>query len=271
MTKIIFVAGGTDVFAAEIARALVDGGQIVYVSGLQDAHAPGLSGGDTDALHGHVSPGLRTVAFEPIDQQSVTAAVRQIEAEAGPIDVVIHTVVPATLGPVESFTPFQLSQLYDEAVLSTQRVNRAVLPGMRERRDGLLIWTGPSLETGTARFQAPGLALRAAQGQLAAAYAAELAPFGIDVTFVTHGTRAAGSSGPSAPVHPSDTDRVESYRRQWPDTMPYGQEAADSSSAEAKELAELVLRIVLALKGTRPVDITVPSARNPANPPWDDH
>jgi hypothetical protein len=53
--------------------------------------------------------------------------------------------------------------------------------------------------------------------------------------------------------------------------MPYGREAADSSSAEAKELAELVLRIVLALKGTRPVDITVPSARNPANPPWDDH
>ena len=52
------------------------------------------------------------------------------------------------LGPTEAFTPEQLAAAYDTNVLSTQRVNRAALPAMREQRDGLLVWVGSSSTRG---------------------------------------------------------------------------------------------------------------------------
>ncbi|HEV3196574.1 MAG TPA: SDR family NAD(P)-dependent oxidoreductase, partial [Bryobacteraceae bacterium] len=44
------------------------------------------------------------------------------------IDVLIHNAGHMVFGPAEAFTPNQLAELYDINVLSTQRVNRAVLP-----------------------------------------------------------------------------------------------------------------------------------------------
>ena len=58
-------------------------------------------------------------------QESVNAAIAQVQAEHGRIDVLIHNAGHMVVGPAEAFTPEQLAELYDVNVLSTQRVNRA--------------------------------------------------------------------------------------------------------------------------------------------------
>ena len=64
-------------------------------------------------------------------QESVDAAVEKVIAEQARIDVLIHNVGHIVFGPAEAFTPEQYAEIYDVNVLSTQRVNRAVLPHMR--------------------------------------------------------------------------------------------------------------------------------------------
>ena len=72
--------------------------------------------------------------------------------------------------------------------MSTQRVNRAVLPHLRAQGDGLLVWVGStSTRGGTPPYLAPYFAAKAAEDSLAVSYAAELARFGIDTTIVVPG------------------------------------------------------------------------------------
>ncbi|CAM5356196.1 SDR family NAD(P)-dependent oxidoreductase [Streptomyces canarius] len=70
---------------------------------------------------------------------SVDSAVEQVIGEHGRIDVLIHNAGHMVTGPAETFTPEQLAQLYDINVLSTQRVNRAVLPHLRKAGRGLVV------------------------------------------------------------------------------------------------------------------------------------
>src|SRR3712207_7808634 len=110
---------------------------------------------------------LRTVELDVSDQASVDAAV----AEVGALDVVVHNAGHMVLGPAEAFTPEQLAAAYDVNVLSTQRVNRAVLPSLRARGQGLLVWVGSSsARGGTPPYLAPYFAAKAAEDSLAVSY-----------------------------------------------------------------------------------------------------
>ncbi|MFE1520839.1 SDR family NAD(P)-dependent oxidoreductase [[Kitasatospora] papulosa] len=250
MTKTILVTGGSGVWDVFLAWALADAGHIVYVG--ENHSDPGFSPvnvvTDNDTR-------VRTVPYESLDQYSITAAVQRVVAEAGTIDVLIHLTTPVTSGPAESFTPYQLGQVYDLAVLSAQRVLRAVLPAMRERQDGLLIWAGPGIEPRPESFSGPGRAVRAAQRQLVESYAVELAPFGIDVTFLTYEPGNFEGHGTAAPLKPDDATIAQAYGNPpaAPSWKSVGGRAA--TAARAMEVADSVIGIVEARKGARPVHL----------------
>jgi NAD(P)-dependent dehydrogenase (short-subunit alcohol dehydrogenase family) len=87
-----------------------------------------------------------------------------------------------------------LAALYDVKVVSTQRVNRAVLPHLR-RHGGSLVWVAStSTRGGHPPFLAPYFAATAAMDALAESYAAELIKFGIDIVIVTPGAYPTGTS-----------------------------------------------------------------------------
>jgi NADP-dependent 3-hydroxy acid dehydrogenase YdfG len=89
---------------------------------------------------------VRTVELDVLSQDSVDAAVSKVIGESGRIDVLIHNAGHMVFGPAEAFTPEQLAQLYDVNVLSTQRVNRAVLPHLRRQKQGLVVWVSSSVQ-----------------------------------------------------------------------------------------------------------------------------
>lgn len=82
--------------------------------------------------------------------------IKTIISEDGHLDTVIHNAGHMVFGPAEAFTPEQLAELYDINVLSTQRVNRSVLPHFRAQGKGLVVWvSSSSTRGGTPPYLAP--------------------------------------------------------------------------------------------------------------------
>jgi NAD(P)-dependent dehydrogenase (short-subunit alcohol dehydrogenase family) len=204
MAKTIIISGASSGFGAMTARALADAGDTVYAGmrATTGRNAPAVA--DLNAYAADHSVTLRAVEMDVASQASVDAAIKQIIADTGRLDVVVHNAGHMVLGPAEAFTVEQVADIYDVNVLSTQRVNRAALPHLRAQRDGLLVWVGSSSSRGgTPPYLAPYFAAKAAEDALAVSYAAELARFGIDTTIIVPGAFTTGTNHYAHAGHPA--------------------------------------------------------------------
>lgn len=166
-------------------------------------------------------------------QASVDAAIAGIEAEHGHIDVLVHNAGHMSTGPAEAFTPDQLAALYDVNVLSTQRVNRAALPGMRRRGQGLVLWvSSSSVKGGTPPYLAPYFAAKAAMDSLAVSYAAELARWGVETSIVVPGSFTSGTNHFAHSGRPDDAAVEAEYETRYAGLM---EQVADKLAALAPE------------------------------------
>jgi NAD(P)-dependent dehydrogenase (short-subunit alcohol dehydrogenase family) len=142
----------------------------------------------------------------------VDAAVAGIIESHGRVDVVLHNAGHMAFGPAEAFTPEQLAELYDTNVLSTQRVNRSVLPHMRRHGQGLLVWVSSSSSAGgTPPYLAPSFAAKAAMDALAVQYARELSRWGIETSIIVPGAFTRGTNHFAHSARPADQQRVIEY------------------------------------------------------------
>ena len=88
---------------------------------------------------------LSVVELDVTSDDSVRAAVEQIQANDGDVDVVVNNAGISSRGPMEAFSIPQMAALLDVNLLGPMRVNKAVLPSMRARRAGLIIWVSSTL------------------------------------------------------------------------------------------------------------------------------
>jgi NAD(P)-dependent dehydrogenase (short-subunit alcohol dehydrogenase family) len=208
---------------------------------------------------------LRAIEMDVNVQESVDAAVHQIEAEHGHIDVLIHNAGHMVTGPAEAFTPEQLAELFNVNVLSTQRVNRAVLPGMRHRRTGLVVWvSSSSVKGGTPPYLAPYFAAKAAMDSLAVSYAAELARWGVETSIVVPGSFTNGTNHFAHSGGPADAAVEADYETTYAGLMEQvaGKLAALApEGAEASMVSDEITRIVALPAGHRPFRVHI----DPAN------
>ncbi|WP_375429527.1 SDR family oxidoreductase [uncultured Sphingomonas sp.] len=204
---------------------------------------------------------LRPLEMDIGDQASVDAAVGLVLSD-GPLDVVVHNAGHMNLGPTEAFSVEQLASLYDSNVLGTQRVNRAVLPHMRERGDGLLLWvSSTTVRANWPPLLGPYFAVKAAMEQLAISYALELARFGIETSIVVPGAFTSGTNHFQHAMQPSDAAVASVYR-----DGPTGDleakvmaavEAFEPDDADPTEVGRAIRRVVDAPRGRRPFRVTV--------------
>ncbi|WP_328420556.1 SDR family oxidoreductase [Streptomyces sp. NBC_00443] len=264
MSYVVLVTGASSGFGALTARALADAGHTVYAGMRQTTgrNAPAVA--DAQAYADRHGVALRAVELDVSGQESVDAAVAQVTAEAGRIDVVVHNAGHMVLGPAESFTPEQIAEIYDTNVLSTQRVNRAVLPQMRGRRDGLLLWVGSSSTYGgTPPYLGPYFGAKAAMDHLAKSYAVELSRFGIDTAIVVPGSFTSGTNHFAHAMHPEDTATAEAYDAFYAglmDDVGKALAALAPADADVMEVARAIVRIVGTPKGERPFRVTIDPA-----------
>ena len=262
--NVVAITGASSGFGALTARTLADAGHTVYAGMRQTTgrNAPPVQAAADYA--GEHKVDLRSIELDVNSQASVEAAIARIEAEHGHIDVLIHNAGHMVTGPAEAFTPDQLAELYNVNVLSTQRVNRAALPGMRRRGQGLVLWvSSTSVKGGTPPYLAPYFAAKAAMDSLAVSYAGELARWGVETSIVVPGSFTSGTNHFAHSGHPDDTTVEAEYETRYTglmDQVATKLAALAPEDATASLVSDEIARIVALPAGQRPYRVHIDPA-----------
>src|SRR5580693_4643578 len=212
MKNVIVITGASSGFGRLTANALAKAGHTVYASMRDIAGRNAPQSADVKKFAHDNKVDVRPIELDVSSEKSIEAAIRQIVAEQGRLDVLMHNAGHMVFGPAEAFTPEQLAELYDINVLSTQRVNRAALPQLRKQRKGLVVWvSSSSTRGGTPPYLSPYFAAKAGMDAMAISYAGELARWGIETSIVVPGAFTKGTNHFAHAGSPADTTRAKEY------------------------------------------------------------
>lgn len=257
--KIVLITGASSGFGRLTAESLARAGHTVYASIRDVAGKNAQNAADMAAMP---DIDIRPIELDVQSVDSTNAAVAKIIAESGRIDVLVHNAGHMMYGPAESFTPDQFAQQYAVNVLGTQRVNRAVLPHMRNARSGLLVWvSSSSVAGGTPPYLSPYFAAKAAMDTLAVQYARELARFGIETSIIVPGAFTKGTNHFANAGSPADKDRLAEYENDGP-YKGFGERVQTAfanivpDDADVQGVADAIVEIVDTPFGKRPFRVT---------------
>lgn len=255
--QVIVITGASSGFGALTARALAKAGHTVYASmrETQGRNAPQVAAVAAFSKDNGVN--LKAVELDVASDASVNAGIAAVVSQERHIDVIIHNAGHMAFGPAEAFTPEQFALLYDVNVLSTQRVNRAVLPYMRKQGRGLVVWvSSSSTRGGTPPYLSPYFAAKAAMDSLAVSYAAELTRWGIETAIIVPGAFTKGTNHFAHSGSPADATRVAEYNNGpyagISDQALKGLAALEPADADAASVAVAIVDVVARPFGTRP-------------------
>jgi 3-oxoacyl-[acyl-carrier protein] reductase len=132
--QVALVTGGGRGIGANIARELTAGGARVAVSARSADQVEEVA---------HEIDGLAVTA-DVSDEQQVAAMVGRVEAELGPIDLLVNNAGIALWGdnPAWEASATDWWRVFEINVLGAYLCCRAVIPGMIERRRGRIVNTG---------------------------------------------------------------------------------------------------------------------------------
>jgi len=141
----------------------------------------------TEALTELSDRGLRTLALDVTDEQSMTTAVAAVEADAGAVAVLINNAGYGLYGPVEQLPMAEIRRQFETNFFGLVRLTQLVLPGMRRRGRGRIL----NVSSMGGRITLPGGAFyhasKYAVEALSDALRMEVARFGIDVVLIEPG------------------------------------------------------------------------------------
>jgi NAD(P)-dependent dehydrogenase (short-subunit alcohol dehydrogenase family) len=126
---------------------------------------------------------------------------------AGKLDVLVNNAGIGTWGPQEAFSPQQVKDLFDVNVVGMLRMNRAVVPHMRNNKAGYIIYTSSGLGRILLPFLGPYSATKYAVEAIAEIGSYELKPSGIDTTILQPG--AYGTAFLVHSIHPVDAKLID--------------------------------------------------------------
>ncbi|MFF2912350.1 SDR family oxidoreductase [Paenibacillus sp. NPDC057934] len=254
--SVVLVTGASTGIGNLSARTLATAGHIVYAS-MRDVE--GRNAPRAKELHDYAAENglsLKALELDVLSQESADRAVQVIVKEQGVLDVVMHNAGHLVVGVTEAFSPEEMAKVYDTNVLGTQRVNRAALPYMRAQESGLLLWiSSTTVRGGFPPFLGPYVAAKAAMDSLAQTMAYEVAPFGIETSFVVPGAFTKGTAHFPNATPPTDGETSAAYARINGLLGEVGERlsALTPDDADPQAVADEVARIVSLPAGQRPV------------------
>ena len=141
----------------------------------------------TERLKKLAADGIRAVAMDVTDEESMTTGVAKIIAEAGRIDVLVNNAGYGSYGALEDVDIEEGRRQFDVNVFGAMRLTQLVLPHMRAQRSGTIVnitSMGGKLHTPLGGwYHGTKFALEA----LSDCLRMEVAPFGIDVVVIEPG------------------------------------------------------------------------------------
>lgn len=247
-TKTILITGTSTGFGKDIAELLASQGRRVFAT-MRD-----INGKNRASAEAFQARKIEVVELDVTSTKSVEAAVGEILARTGRIDVVVNNAGVATAGISEALTDEEVSHQFDVNVVGIQRVLRATLPTLRKQQDGLIINIGSILGRVTVPFFSVYGASKHAVEALTDGYRYELSQLGIDVVLIQPGPYATAlyTNTKSA----SEAARIDAYGdvAKLPGKVfeAVGGIFQGENAPDVWDIPKSVAKLVAQAKGTRP-------------------
>ncbi|WP_294606429.1 acetoacetyl-CoA reductase [Roseovarius sp.] len=130
MARTALVTGGSRGIGAAISKALKAEGYTVAAT---------YAGNDEAAAAFTAETGIQTYKWDVADYDASKAGIEKVEAELGPIDVVVANAGITRDAPFHKMTPDQWKQVIDTNLTGVFNTVHPVWPGMRERGFGRIV------------------------------------------------------------------------------------------------------------------------------------
>jgi NAD(P)-dependent dehydrogenase (short-subunit alcohol dehydrogenase family) len=167
----------------------------------------------TEALRDLAAAGARTLGLDVTDEESMRAAVTQVEAEHGAVGALVNNAGYGEYGTVEETDMDAVRRQFETNVFGLARMIQLVLPGMRAAGAGRVVNVGSM--GGRLVFPAGGYyhASKYAVEALSDALRFEVAPFGVRVSLIEPGLIRTGFENTAAGTLAGSTVESGPYAR----------------------------------------------------------
>ena len=254
--KVVLVTGSTTGFGRLTVETLARQGHTVFASMRDTGDRNAGHASELEEFAGRDGLDLRVVEIDTSDDASVERGVNQVADEAGRIDVLVNIVGQGSWGLTEGFTTEQQKALFETNYFGAMRMDRAVIPHMRERDSGLLVHISTLAGRLVLPFMVPYAAAKHAIEVLAEGYHYELSPFGIESVIVEPQSYPTQGSLHKM-VTPEDAGRLEAYgdlaQRSEAMFEQNDQQLTGEEAPNPQDVADAVARLVSTQAGERPL------------------
>ena len=192
--KVAIVTGGTSGIGRATALALQERGYTVYEL---SRRAEGM-------------PDIRHIVADITKEETLQAAVEQVLAVEGRLDLVVNNAGFGISGAIEFTDTQEAQRLFDTLFFGMVRMNRCVIPLMRQQGHGRIVNISSVAAPVPIPFQAYYSAGKAAINAYTMALANELRPFGVTVCAVMPGDIKTGFTAARHKIIDGDDIRAAS-------------------------------------------------------------
>ena len=130
MTRVALVTGGSRGIGAAISIGLKNAGYQVAAS---------YAGNEATAGEFSAKTGIKTYKWDVADYEACTAGVAQVEADLGPVEILVNNAGITRDAPFHKMTRDQWQQVIDTNLSGVFNMTHPIWPGMRERKFGRII------------------------------------------------------------------------------------------------------------------------------------
>jgi acetoacetyl-CoA reductase len=130
MGRVALVTGGSRGIGAAISKALKDAGYTV---------AANYAGNDDAARKFTEETGIKTYKWSVADYDACAAGIRQVEADLGPVEVLVNNAGITRDAMFHRMTPEQWREVIDTNLTGVFNMTHPIWAGMRERKFGRVI------------------------------------------------------------------------------------------------------------------------------------
>ena len=255
----VLITGANSGFGRLTAETLARQGYAV-AAGIRES--AGRNGSASRELAARARQGgwrLEVVELDVTDDASVRGAVGRAIEIAGCLDVVVNNAGFGAMGLTECYTDEQIRSVFETNVLGANRVARAALPHMRERRRGLLVAISSTLAQLALPFSGFYTASKRALEALAEMYRYEAGPFGVDSVILEAG--AFPTPAPTKNLLPADAACAATYGAlaDLPRKLfgGLGERLRRPGAPDPQIIADAVAALIRLPHGTRPIRTVV--------------
>lgn len=130
MSRVALVTGGSRGIGAGISKALKEVGYTV---------AANYAGNDEAAAAFTKETGIPTFKWSVADYDACVEGIKKVEAELGPIEILVNNAGITRDAPFHKMTPEQWREVIDTNLTGVFNMTHPIWPGMRERKFGRVI------------------------------------------------------------------------------------------------------------------------------------